>query len=864
MSIATVVSISGQAWARDAEGNLRELQPGDQLLDGETLVTSDNGAVQLDFMDGLPPVAIGGGQQVAMSDELDADAPVEPDEASAQDEGIDALLAALDGEGDLLDDLEATAAGGGGGVEGGGHSFIQLARIVESVDPLAFAFDTERGNDVVNEGRSSQEFPTDGTDAFTATLDTSAEITVSLDDINSANVANALISGTTTGVEAGQVVTLVIRDANPDTDDVEVSAAVEADGSYTTTADLSSLDDGSLSVTATVSDQAGNAATATQTAGLDTEAPTLGNLAASVDVTISEAFLPYGSLGGKGPVASSSWFTISTGAADDLAMVSIVGGLSAGSADEVGEFVTVTLEQLKALSTASPVVIETDDGNTLRLTDFDVQTGRVSYEFELSGALAHRAGDISLDQLDLPGILVKAIDNAGNVTEDTINVRVVDDGPAINDPQHALLSANAGTSLSADFGAIIGADRLSASIKDVSLSSDADGFIQVTYFDPGLNEVKTSYLTAGSGNKLIYSVNDGVLTAKTVSGGVELDVFTIAFDVLSGRYEVEMLQGLDPVAAALIGMTPKTGGNTSNVVFANEAISSLEFLATGHGGTVNYSANTIWVGAGNKISTGERLQLDFRDPDMVNESRLLSYLQVEASDTSRWEAYLDGVKVGEGVGESSTLTTISIDDVGSYFDRVDFIGTSKGYSVSSFSGTFLDPNIDFMLDARVTVEDSDGDQASGDLDLTFSKDDTFVGSQDSDVIVAGSGSDQMMGGLGADVFAWQLGDEGQPGDPAHDTVKDFSLSEGDALDLAELLVDEQSGSIDDYLHAEPSASGDDTILHISTDGGFSGDYANNSGQEDQTITLEGVSMDNQSSDDFINNLINNGSLNIDQ
>lgn len=143
-------------------------------------------------------------------------------------------------------------------------------------------------------------------------------------------------------------------------------------------------------------------------------------------------------------------------------------------------------------------------------------------------------------------------------------------------------------------------------------------------------------------------------------------------------------------------------------------------------------------------------------------------------------------------------------------------------------------------------------------------DDTLNGSAGDDTLIGGEGDDILYGQEGADVFAWQLGDEGQPGNPAQDTVKDFSLAEGDSLDLAELLVDEQSGSIDDYLHAAPSASGGDTILHVSTGGGFAGDYANNSGQENQTITLEGVSMGDQSSQEFINDLINNGNLNIDQ
>lgn len=146
MTIATVLSITGQAWARDAEGNLRELRAGDAIQEGETLVTSDNGSVQLDFGDGLEPALIEGGQEIAMTPELDANAPVEVADSSVLDEDLEALLAALDEEdGDLLDILDATAAGaGGGGGEGGGHDFVRLARISEAVDPLSFEFGTAR------------------------------------------------------------------------------------------------------------------------------------------------------------------------------------------------------------------------------------------------------------------------------------------------------------------------------------------------------------------------------------------------------------------------------------------------------------------------------------------------------------------------------------------------------------------------------------------------------------------------------------------------------------------------------------------------------------------------------------------------
>ncbi|WP_136255181.1 retention module-containing protein, partial [Onishia niordana] len=323
MSIATVVSITGQAWARDAEGNLRELQQGDQLLDGETLVTSDNGAVELDFADGLPPVAIGGGQQVAMSDELNADALIEPDDASAQDEGIEALLASLEGEGDLLDDLEATAAGGGGGAEGGGHSFIQLARISESVDPLAFSFENASNTNVVNDGESSLEFSADEatTPLDTTPLDNTAEVTVSLADVYSSNVANTLISGTTTDVEAGQIVNLVISDDDATTADVTASASVEADGSYATTADLSSLNDGGLSVTATVEDQAGNQASATDTATLDTGYGDEGDSStnATVDITDQDG---EETINGEGDTATITGSIGANGASLDSLVIS--------------------------------------------------------------------------------------------------------------------------------------------------------------------------------------------------------------------------------------------------------------------------------------------------------------------------------------------------------------------------------------------------------------------------------------------------------------------------------------------------------------------------------------------------------------
>ncbi|PKO25031.1 MAG: hypothetical protein CVU35_06235, partial [Betaproteobacteria bacterium HGW-Betaproteobacteria-8] len=115
--------------------------------------------------------------------------------------------------------------------------------------------------------------------------------------------------------------------------------------------------------------------------------------------------------------------------------------------------------------------------------------------------------------------------------------------------------------------------------------------------------------------------------------------------------------------------------------------------------------------------------------------------------------------------------------------------------------------------------------------------DTLDGGDGDDTLVGGAGNDTMTGGLGADVFEWSLADAGTAGAPALDTVTDFGNG-NDLLDLRDLLQGESSSSLENYLHFE--TVGSDTVVHISSSGGFSGGY--NAGNEDQTITLQNVDL----------------------
>jgi Ca2+-binding RTX toxin-like protein len=142
-------------------------------------------------------------------------------------------------------------------------------------------------------------------------------------------------------------------------------------------------------------------------------------------------------------------------------------------------------------------------------------------------------------------------------------------------------------------------------------------------------------------------------------------------------------------------------------------------------------------------------------------------------------------------------------------------------------------------------------------------DDILVGTANSDVIVGGAGNDTLTGGAGADVFKWELGNDGAVGAPAADIITDFSVAEGDVLDLKDLLIGENAGNLTNFLHFEES--GANTIVHVNSTGGFAGGF--NPAQDTQTITLNNVSLtDLGGANDaaIIQNLLANNQLIVDQ
>ncbi|MBS3670106.1 type I secretion C-terminal target domain-containing protein, partial [Vreelandella boliviensis] len=144
-------------------------------------------------------------------------------------------------------------------------------------------------------------------------------------------------------------------------------------------------------------------------------------------------------------------------------------------------------------------------------------------------------------------------------------------------------------------------------------------------------------------------------------------------------------------------------------------------------------------------------------------------------------------------------------------------------------------------------------------------DDILFGQGGNDTLVGGAGDDIMYGGNGANTFVWDSSDEGTEQTPAVDQVMDFNMgqfgadSAADRLDIADLLQGENAENLDQYIKAEQQ--GADTVLHVKSDGGLAADGSN----ADQRIVLKDVAMpQGGNSSDFIQSMLDDGQLKIDQ
>ncbi|MCB5196781.1 retention module-containing protein, partial [Deefgea salmonis] len=139
-----IVVVQGEAFIKDARGQLQAIKAGDVLLEGQIIVTDAQGHLTVLLPNGQI-IELGADRSLLIDGDLLGTAPTDSTEAAVAktNDSADQIINALNEGKDLSTNLEATAAGlnaGGGSDEGSG--FVRLMRVAEGVDPLSFNFAT--------------------------------------------------------------------------------------------------------------------------------------------------------------------------------------------------------------------------------------------------------------------------------------------------------------------------------------------------------------------------------------------------------------------------------------------------------------------------------------------------------------------------------------------------------------------------------------------------------------------------------------------------------------------------------------------------------------------------------------------------
>ncbi|MDL2193060.1 hypothetical protein QQF40_16915, partial [Cobetia sp. LC6] len=708
-------------------------------------------------------------------------------------------------------------------------------------------------------------------------------------EINAAEATDVTFEGT---VEAGLTssnLTIVITDTDNGsvsvpTENITVSAAGEV---TVAGVDLTGLAEGLLTVTMTVTDDAGNenVAAVTDTATkLSDDFLDLGN---ANRLTISEALIA----SAAGAVASTQTFADTSGEAT-LSLSSTESLTSNGQAldwvvTDEGRTLTLASDVDNAAATAVMVVSVTEDGS------------EVVYSAELLG---------NIDQVNAESstvdVLVTLTDGASS-TSSTLNIDITDDVPTIAASTVVeTLSSNTDYTGSIfdgedDFG--FGADTANGQVqsftfKGLTFTVSDDG----TYADVTGTSIEIG-LEAGD----TVSIVDGVLAVETLSG----ESFSLNID--SGDYSYSH-QGQ---------FSATEDANTRPVVLANETSDVLGIVGLNALDIIDLTNDQLFNAYDSEenitsvqLSTIGLVSIIEALPGvgtLVNS--LVGALSWSWSEDLANELGLSVVETTDAGGDKSLAITslaggeISNLTINEILSTVEFTLTPPGGVIGGLINTLvtglgLDSILTSILsNTSITATDSLGATSTPDTDATvvnldllasgydpavqegdggddtlnaastgeslygYGGNDELNGGTSNDILRGGSGNDELNGGGatdlliggadddtlnggdGVDILRWESGDEGTVAAAATDTVINFNnggVGTGDILDLRDMLngayyVDSVTNNLASYISAEYVSAANTTVLYINTEGGLTADPA---ASANQVINIDGLDL----------------------
>lgn len=231
---------------------------------------------------------------------------------------------------------------------------------------------------------------------------------------------------------------------------------------------------------------------------------------------------------------------------------------------------------------------------------------------------------------------------------------------------------------------------------------------------------------------------------------------------------------------------------------------SLELSGLPAGSTVETSSGTLVPVDGKVVVPAD----DIDSVSIVGAQEGAHTIQLTAVSTETDSSTADSAPIDINLNVTNDISDI---DVSSSSQDNQLLGSDEGIELQAGSG-----------DDR--IEGGTGN----DTLIGGAGDDTLLGGAGDDILDGGLGSDILTGGTGEDTFIWHEIDDG-----ATDTITDFSIAEGDQIDLREVLPELKQANVDmDTLLSHLDAKlvdGDDIELKVHPDG---------NGNGEQTILVE--------------------------
>ena len=375
--------------------------------------------------------------------------------------------------------------------------------------------------------------------------------------VNSSDDLSAIpISGSTTGVEAGQELTLFIGD------NFTASTTVGADSSFSTTIDLATFADGAYVVTATTADLAGNPAEFTSSLSIDTVVPSIDSFVIAEDNQVN--------------------------AAEATAAVAASGAVSGV---ESGQKVSLYVEETML---TDPITVETtldSDGTFAVAIDLSALADDaykvVVDVYDLAGNLDRLISDLVIDTAD-PQIssLVVASDNVINAAEATA-VEVAGSTSGVENGQSITLSIS-GVAATATIS-----NNAFATTLDLSALADSTAItLTATTTDLAGNAAPSASLEG-----IVKDTAAPTIAITSVAGDDVIDGAEVAAVAIIGS--TEGAEDDQPVAIAITDGA--TTINTIATIAANAFAATLDTSTLADSSSISLSADVADL-AGNPAS----------------------------------------------------------------------------------------------------------------------------------------------------------------------------------------------------------------------------------------------------------------------